>query len=110
MGSLGLGLLFVVLNELHFPGSHELSPEHPKPAILDPDVAARSKREPAAAPNAEADVARFIGLWTQLRQNDETVVPQMRELAEQLCQVDDRCDAQDILAYYLAIPPQDRAR
>ncbi len=110
LGSLGLGLLFVLLNGLHFAGSQGLSSEHAKATTLDPGAAAPSHREPAAAPNADDDVARFIGLLVKLRQNDETVVPQMRELAEQLCRVDDRCDAKDILAYYLAIPPQDRAR
>src|SRR5437867_9925935 len=34
----------------------------------------------------------------------------MRELAERLCKVHDRCDGKDILAYYLGISPKDRAR
>ena len=102
LGSLGFGLLFVLLNGLHFAGSQGFGAEHPKAAILDPGAAKQSNREPAA-PNADEDVARFIGMLVQLRQNDETVVPQMRELAEQLCKADDRCDAKDILAYYVAI-------
>jgi tetratricopeptide (TPR) repeat protein len=110
MGSLGLGLLFVLLNGLRSASSQQPSAAEMKAEVLDPGAAAQTHREPAEAPNPDADIARFIGLLGQLRSNDESVVPEMRELAEKLCRVHDRCDAKDILAYYLAVPPEARAK
>jgi tetratricopeptide (TPR) repeat protein len=116
LGSLGLGLLIVLLNGLHLPGSQTpgangaKAQSDEKAQALDAGSGAQEKRQPAAAPDATADVARFIELLGKLRRNDETVVPEMRELAERLCKVDDRCDGKDILAYYLSIPPADRLR
>jgi len=110
MGSLGLGLLFVLLNGLRNASSQQPSAAETKAQVLDPGAAAQTHREPAEAPNPDADIVRFIGMLGQLRTNDESVVPEMRELAEKLCKVHDRCDAKDILAYYLAVPPEARAK
>src|SRR5262245_20752265 len=108
LGSLGLGLLFVLLYGLRSAGSQQPSAEEPKAEFLDPGAGAQAHREPAEAPSPDADIAKFIGLLGQLRGNDESVVPEMRELAEKLCKVHERCDAKDILAFYLSIPPEAR--
>jgi hypothetical protein len=110
MGSLGVGLLFVFLNGLHTARSQGASASSRAPESLDPGESSQAKREPVAAPDATADVQQFLELLGKLRANDESVVPAMRELAEKLCTVHERCDGKDILAYFLSISPEDRAR
>src|SRR5258705_3628623 len=110
MGSLGVGLVLLLLNGLHVARSQGEHPANAKSESLDPGEGAEAKRETAAVPDATAAVQAFLELLGKLRANDESVVPAMRELAETLCTVHDRCDAKDILAYYLSIAPADRAR
>jgi hypothetical protein len=61
-----------------------------------------------AGGTAEIDIARFVALLDRLRSDDEEVIPEMRELADRLCSVHDRCDGKDILEYYAALPGPSR--
>lgn len=110
LGSLGLGLLIVLLNGLHLAGSQTAGASGAKAETLDAGSGAQEKREAAAVPDAASDVARFFSLLGQLRRNDETVVPEMRDLAERLCTTSGRCDLRDILAYCLQLAPEERLR
>ena len=83
---------------------------------LESSGSAPARREVAAPPSAttpssalETDIARFVGLLDRLRSDDEEVLPEMRELADRLCKVHDRCDGKEILDYYAALPSGSRA-
>jgi tetratricopeptide (TPR) repeat protein len=104
LGSLGIGLLIVLSNGLRPAGSQARGREP-----IASSVATQGKG-PVAGPSVEADIAEFNGLLGRLRGNDESVVPAMRELAERLCNVHDRCDGKDILTFYVGMSPEDRAR
>ncbi|HEV8111856.1 MAG TPA: CHAT domain-containing protein [Planctomycetota bacterium] len=110
MGSLGVGLLFVFLNSLHTATSQAEGASSRRAESLDAGESSQAKREPVAAPDAGPDVQQFLVLLGKLRANDESVVPALRELAEKLCTAYERCDGKDILAYYVSIAPEARAR
>jgi len=58
----------------------------------------------------ETGIARFSELLGKLRANDESVVAEMREIAELLCTRHGRCDGKQILAFYLGLTPEERSR
>lgn len=64
----------------------------------------------AAPANPAAEIQEFVRLLGRLRTNDESDLPALREIAERLCTSFDRCDGREILAFYAAMAPEDRAR
>jgi hypothetical protein len=112
------GIVAIFLNGLHSPASqapvaNESRLESPGSAPARREVttppSATSPGTPSASGTMEGDISRFVGLLDRLRNDDEEVLPEMRELAERLCKVHDRCDGQEILDYYAALPSGSRA-
>lgn len=79
------------------------------------DAATSTQRvEPAERENdrtaeREHELQAFLEGLQHLRENDESVLPDLRACAERLCTEHDRCDVRDVLGYYAALPPVDRA-
>ncbi len=108
------GIVAIVLNGLHTSASQAPVGNESR---LDASGSAPARSEIAAPSNApspsstlDADIARFVGLLDRLRNDDEEVLPEMRELADRLCKVHDRCDGKEILDYYAALPSGSRAQ
>ena len=107
------GIVAMFLNGLHSSASQAPVGNESR---LESSASAPARHEigtPPVAPSSptslDTDIARFIGLLDRLRNDDEGVLPEMRELAERLCKVHDRCDGQEILDYYAALPSGSRA-
>lgn len=63
----------------------------------------------ASSSTLESDISRFVALLDRLRSDDEDVLAEMRELADRLCAVHDRCDGREILEYYASFPSGSRS-
>jgi CHAT domain-containing protein len=107
------GIVAILLNGLHSTASQAPIGNESR---LESSGSVAARREVAAPPSAtspsgtlDTDIARFVGLLDRLRNDDEEVLPEMRELAERLCKVHDRCDGREILDYYAALPSGSRA-
>ncbi|MFN0006649.1 MAG: CHAT domain-containing protein [Planctomycetota bacterium] len=107
---LGIGLSAVLLigvRQAQTPVSASESRSATAPA------AAAPRAEPqavSATANPAAEIQEFVRLLNRLRANDESVLPALREIADRLCASHDRCDGREILAFYAAMAPEDRAR
>jgi CHAT domain-containing protein len=58
--------------------------------------------------SARQEIDEFLKELTRLRQNDESVLPAMRERAERLCRDYQRCEAPLLLKYFAALLPAQR--
>jgi hypothetical protein len=111
VGGIATGLVLVA-----FKGAHRAETRVAQAASR-----AAVKREPAvpappapAVPSAEKhaaarrEIEEFLKELTLLRQNDESVLPAMRERAERLCREFERCEAALIVKYFAALSPAQR--
>ncbi len=107
------GIVAVFLNGLHSSASQAPGASASRLESSGSGTARRELEAPRAASSTsstlETDIARFVGLLDRLRSDDEEVLPEMREIAERLCRVHDRCDGQEILDYYAALPSGSRS-
>jgi tetratricopeptide (TPR) repeat protein len=78
-----------------------------KPSVV--DAAHRTSPRPDQAADRDRELQTFLDGLQRLRANDESVLPALRACAERLCVEHDRCDVRDVLRYYAAQSPADRA-
>src|SRR5205823_3518494 len=64
----------------------------------------------ARTPSASDDLASFLKNLERLRKNDESVLPEMRAIAERLTSAHGRNDVRDVLAYYASLSPEERTK
>lgn len=108
--SLGIGLSLVLLNSLRQAQPVVLAADgSTAPASPGATIREAPKAKPAPS-NPALEVQEFVRLLGRLRANDESVLPELREIAERLCSRFDRCDGREILDFYAAMAPDDRAR
>lgn len=106
---LGIGLSVVLLNSLR-QAKPAVSAAGTRTAIAPTGSTLQVAPEVgSAASNPAAEIQEFVRLLGRLRANDESVLPAMRELVERLCTRFDRCEGRQILAFYAAMAPEDRA-
>jgi tetratricopeptide (TPR) repeat protein len=58
--------------------------------------------------SARQEIDEFLKELTRLRQNDESVLPAMRERAERLCNRFGRCEAAQLVKYFTSLTPAQR--
>jgi hypothetical protein len=68
------------------------------------------QRDDAKGPACASELERFRERLARLRWGDESVVAELRAIAERLCADCGRCDAIDVADYYAELDPADRAQ